>query len=164
MEVSGQLHASADLPPGKEPPVPIRYETGWAPDQVWTTWRRENSWPYRDSNTDPSAVQPVASLCTDWAIPDGSVHSTFLYSQSFLFVLRFLPFNFFVTLSNEQSTFASMVWAFYKRIRDVINFKEFHYISIMMWLCIYIKIKGVPSVATRVFVNVCHVKNASYRF
>jgi hypothetical protein len=33
-EVSGQLHASAALPPGKEP--------------VWRMWRRENPSPYRD--------------------------------------------------------------------------------------------------------------------
>jgi len=30
MEVSGQLHASAALPQGKEPPVPIGLENGWA--------------------------------------------------------------------------------------------------------------------------------------
>jgi hypothetical protein len=56
-------------PPGKEQPVPIGYEAGWAPEPVWTTGRRENSWPYRDSNSDPSVVQPVASLYTDCAIP-----------------------------------------------------------------------------------------------
>jgi hypothetical protein len=32
-------------------------------------WRRENSWPYRDWNSDPSVVQPVASRYTDCAIP-----------------------------------------------------------------------------------------------
>jgi hypothetical protein len=31
-------------------------------------WRKENSWPYRDSNSDPSVVQPVAIRYTDWAI------------------------------------------------------------------------------------------------
>jgi hypothetical protein len=41
---------------------------GWVDHMVWTTWRRGNSWPYRDSNFDPSVVQPVASLYTDWAI------------------------------------------------------------------------------------------------
>jgi hypothetical protein len=39
-EVSGQLHVPAVLPPGKEPPVPIGYEAGWAPEPVWTMWRK----------------------------------------------------------------------------------------------------------------------------
>jgi hypothetical protein len=34
--VSGQLHAPAALPPGKEPPVPIGYEVGWTSEPVWT--------------------------------------------------------------------------------------------------------------------------------
>jgi hypothetical protein len=35
MSVSGQRHASAALPPGKDP-VPIVEEAGWAPEPVWT--------------------------------------------------------------------------------------------------------------------------------
>jgi hypothetical protein len=31
--------------------------------------RRENSWPYRESNSYPSIFQTVASHYTDWAIP-----------------------------------------------------------------------------------------------
>jgi hypothetical protein len=45
---------------------------GWAPESVWALWRRENSFPYRDSNSDPSVVQPVASSFTDndlWTVP-----------------------------------------------------------------------------------------------
>jgi hypothetical protein len=57
LEVSGQLHAPAVLPQGKEPPVPI----GWAPEPVWTTWRRQNSCTNRNSNSDPSVLQAVAS-------------------------------------------------------------------------------------------------------
>jgi hypothetical protein len=41
MEVSGQLHAPATLPPGKEPLVPIGYEAGWALKLLWTLWWRE---------------------------------------------------------------------------------------------------------------------------
>jgi hypothetical protein len=67
--VSGQLRAPAALPPGEETPVPIEEEAGCTPDPVWTTWRRENSWPYRDLNSDPSVVQPVASRYTDYAMP-----------------------------------------------------------------------------------------------
>jgi hypothetical protein len=54
--VSGQLHAPAALPP-----VLIGYEVGWTLEPVWTTWREEESCPYRNSNSDPSAVQPMAS-------------------------------------------------------------------------------------------------------
>jgi hypothetical protein len=39
--VTGQLHAPAALPPGKEPPVPILWEAGWAPEPVWTLWRKQ---------------------------------------------------------------------------------------------------------------------------
>jgi hypothetical protein len=32
MELSDQLQDPAALPPEKEPPVPIGYEVGWAPE------------------------------------------------------------------------------------------------------------------------------------
>jgi len=48
MEVSGQLHGPAVLPPGKEPLVPIGYEAEWTPEPVRTQWRRE-----KNSVTDP---------------------------------------------------------------------------------------------------------------
>jgi hypothetical protein len=37
---SGQLHAPAALHPGEKPPVSIGWEAGWAPEPVWTTWRK----------------------------------------------------------------------------------------------------------------------------
>jgi hypothetical protein len=39
MDVSGQLHASAALTPGKEPPVPLD-EAGWVPEPVWIPWTK----------------------------------------------------------------------------------------------------------------------------
>jgi hypothetical protein len=39
------------------------------PKTAWTTWRRENSWPYRDSNSDASVIQPVVSSYTDCSVP-----------------------------------------------------------------------------------------------
>jgi hypothetical protein len=39
MEASGQLHAPAALSPGKS-----------LPDPIWTLWRREKSYPCRESN------------------------------------------------------------------------------------------------------------------
>jgi hypothetical protein len=69
MEVSGQLHDLTALAPGKEPSVPIGYEAGWTPEPVWTTWKRENSWSYHDSNSNPLVVQPVESRYTNYATP-----------------------------------------------------------------------------------------------
>jgi hypothetical protein len=34
---------------------------GWAPEPFWTTWRRERFCPYRDSNSDPSVLHPIAT-------------------------------------------------------------------------------------------------------
>jgi hypothetical protein len=54
-------------PRGKSPWYPSDRRLGWSPEPVWATWRRENSWPYRDSNSVPSVVQPVASRYTNCA-------------------------------------------------------------------------------------------------
>jgi len=40
MEVSGQLRALTTLSMGKETPVPIAQEAGWATELVWTWWWR----------------------------------------------------------------------------------------------------------------------------
>jgi hypothetical protein len=58
MEVIGQLHASAGLPPEKEPPVPIEQEACSAPQPVWTFRIRETSLPR--PGIEPRTVQPVA--------------------------------------------------------------------------------------------------------
>jgi hypothetical protein len=41
MEVSGQLHFPAVLPPGKEIPVPIGQVAVWAQEPVWMRCRKE---------------------------------------------------------------------------------------------------------------------------
>jgi hypothetical protein len=45
MVVSGYIHAPVALSPGKEPLVRIGEGAGWAPEQVWTRWWKENSQP-----------------------------------------------------------------------------------------------------------------------
>jgi hypothetical protein len=81
MEVSGQLHASAALPPGKEPLMTIEQEAAWAPEPLWTRFRREKfpAPPHRESNPDHPNVQPEASPHTDWAMPaHNSIANTYL--------------------------------------------------------------------------------------
>jgi hypothetical protein len=68
LEMCGQLHAMAALPPGKEPPVHIEEEVEWTPEPVWMRSRSENSWPYQDLNSNPSVIQPIASCYTDYGI------------------------------------------------------------------------------------------------
>jgi hypothetical protein len=49
MGVSDQRHAPAALyPPGKEPPVPIVQEAGWAPEPFWKQGLEEKSAPVGD--------------------------------------------------------------------------------------------------------------------
>jgi hypothetical protein len=67
MEVNSELHAPAALYPGKLSPVTIGLEAGWAPDSVWTLWRREKS-----CRTGPSSRRYI-----DWAI---AVHISYLDS------------------------------------------------------------------------------------
>ena len=52
MEVGGQHHAPAALPPLKDP-VPIVQEAGWATGPVWTG--TENLACHRDSIPEPSS-------------------------------------------------------------------------------------------------------------
>jgi hypothetical protein len=60
------------LPPGKEPPVPIVQEAGWAPEPVWTQ-RLEGKSSASVGDRTP-AVQPVVRHYTDWAIrPDAKL-------------------------------------------------------------------------------------------
>jgi hypothetical protein len=64
MGVNGQHHAPAALcPRGKDPPVPIVQEVGWAPESVWTQRLEEkSSLPVGDLT---SIVQSVVRHYTD---------------------------------------------------------------------------------------------------
>jgi hypothetical protein len=42
MEVNGQLQTPATLLSVMVPLVSIRWESGWAPESVWTQWRESN--------------------------------------------------------------------------------------------------------------------------
>jgi hypothetical protein len=66
MGMSGQHHAQAALyPRGKDPPVPIVQEAGWAPEPVWTQRLEEKS-SASVGDWIPIA-QPVVRHYTTWA-------------------------------------------------------------------------------------------------
>jgi hypothetical protein len=62
--VTGQLHDTAALPPGKDT-ICIRWIRMLGGSQKWSGWRGEekNPFPYQNSNSDPSVVQPVGCHC-----------------------------------------------------------------------------------------------------
>jgi hypothetical protein len=66
--VSGRRHAPAALyPRGKDPPLPIVQETGWAPELVWTQRIKEKSFVPAGDRT--PVVQSVVRHYTAWANP-----------------------------------------------------------------------------------------------
>jgi hypothetical protein len=70
LQVSGQLHGPAVLPPRKDPPPQYPSDRlGGHQSPSGRQWRRENSWSYQNSNSDPSVVLPIACRYTDYAIP-----------------------------------------------------------------------------------------------
>jgi hypothetical protein len=69
-EWSASRPGRAFIPRGKDPPVPIVQEAGWAPELVWTQ-RLEEIFPClcRGSNLDRPAVQSVFRHYTDLTSP-----------------------------------------------------------------------------------------------
>jgi hypothetical protein len=82
LEVSGQLHAPAFLPPEKLHPIPFQWEAGSASEPVLTTWRGEESYLYRVSNSNPSIVHPVASRVTDCCSGSHGHSNTYVHTYS----------------------------------------------------------------------------------
>lgn len=67
--MNGQLYVSAALPPEERAPGIRWIGAGWALEAVWMLWRGEKSSPPQASNSNPSAIQTVASCYTDYSIP-----------------------------------------------------------------------------------------------
>jgi hypothetical protein len=67
MQVNGQLHDPAALPPGETAPS-TQFIVGWVGPRsgLYITKKRKISYTYHESSPDPSVVQPVARRYTDW--------------------------------------------------------------------------------------------------
>jgi len=64
MEMSGQLHGPAALPPGKESPVPIGQEAGWVTE---LQWRREKFPASAGTRTpDHAGRSPIPAPRGEW--------------------------------------------------------------------------------------------------
>jgi hypothetical protein len=66
MEISGQLHDPAALPPEKKPPITIGQEGEWAPQPSLTLQIREKTAYARNRNLE---VHPATCRYTDYVIP-----------------------------------------------------------------------------------------------
>jgi hypothetical protein len=108
MEVSGQLHAPVVLSL-----VPIGSEAGWNLEPTWTTWKGEKSCLYEDSNSDPSAVQPVASCYTNCAIT--------CYIHLNVIVLVYTNFVFYLKRKTDSAVPQNMWLLMRIKCRDTLN-------------------------------------------
>jgi hypothetical protein len=68
MEVSGQLHAPAALPPRKSPWYPLDRRLGGPQSRPGRDGEEKNSKPRRESNPITLIVKPVDQRYTNWAI------------------------------------------------------------------------------------------------
>jgi hypothetical protein len=83
MEVSGQLHAPAALPPGKDPPrYPLDRGLGGPQNRSGRDGEEKNSQPL--PGHEPPIVQPVVRRYTNGAIPAIEIILGILYHKLFL--------------------------------------------------------------------------------
>jgi len=64
MELGGDLHDLAILPPGQELPTPTEQEVGWALDPVWMLQGRQKSLACARNQTSTIVEYPVCTLVT----------------------------------------------------------------------------------------------------
>jgi hypothetical protein len=120
MEVSGQRHAPAILPPGKKPSH--CKEAGWAPQPTWKFWRCDNSGirtsdrPGRSLNTTSTTLftalfsKYIASLSrTYWSVFTGILNVSH-------------PFGFFKFNSSGNSVFL-LRW--HRKLRNCTPYSTF---------------------------------------
>jgi hypothetical protein len=89
MEVSGQLHALAALPPRERAPD-THWVGGWVDPRTVldAVVKRKIPSPRRESNHETPIVQPVAMRYTDWAITAHIKCKLFV-----IYCVKYLPYR-----------------------------------------------------------------------
>jgi hypothetical protein len=116
MGVSGQRHAPAALlPPGKEPPVPIGQEAGWAPEPVWTQRIEEKSFAPAGDRT--PVVKPVVRHYTAWAT---RLLMAYLHLLKILYRIVSLPLHMWDECELPHACFYS-IWIYSRQYFLTVN-------------------------------------------
>ena len=92
--------------------VIIEQEAGWAPQQYWTFWRRENIFLVPGSKL--WFIWPVLSHCTDWATsaPSGQIYIAY----SVAFVSRYCPMT--VLISSRDTMYINVQFLYYFHVKN----------------------------------------------
>jgi hypothetical protein len=118
LEASAELHAPVALPSEMESSV----SKEWAPEPVWTTWRREKSHPYQESNHDPLAVQIVASRYTDWAVPVPCSTSEYIkFCYFFLDLLLWFRKSLNAVFNVNEESHVIHIWLWLSSLRPILS-------------------------------------------
>jgi hypothetical protein len=100
--MGGQRHASAALLPGKTR-YPLYSRKGGLQGRSRGVWKTTSP-----PGSDPRTVQPVASRCTDWAIPAPESFAVFLFLKICM-PLRFCPYIVRGSCTNMWNTYG-LLW------------------------------------------------------
>jgi hypothetical protein len=100
LEASSQLH-----PRGR---YSLDWRLGGPQSPVWKVWKREKSCPYRNSNSDLSAVQHIPSRNTDWAI--ASIRRFYTKCRSHIWVYPAFIMNGQISLFSTFDVIDDLMW------------------------------------------------------
>lgn len=96
-EVSGQLHATGAVPQAKAAAVHIKWEAGWAPQLVWSFWRRQMFLVLAGNR---AAIPPTSSL---WRIHDNDYALPVQFYQKVIFQNIKIQYSTDCTRTNDNS-------------------------------------------------------------
>ena len=87
MQGSGQLHALATLPQGKEPPASTEWEAGWALKSVWMFWRTQKLL----TQITPPVARSLEQLGYPTSTSRYTAHRIMIHLKTCLFLIPQMP-------------------------------------------------------------------------